>query len=65
MSQLLIASFVIRLFRVTEPEADGEWRVSVRHVQTGEEVRFTRLADALSYIEQAAADETVPAAEPQ
>lgn len=56
-----IASFVVRLFHL-DPGA-GEavpWRVVVRHVQTGEEQRFHRLADALAYMEQFTAGRPKP-----
>ncbi|HEY3367394.1 MAG TPA: hypothetical protein VGK74_20240 [Symbiobacteriaceae bacterium] len=61
----LIASFVVRLVHEAEAEpevgappvtgvqtAGGEtpWRVTVRHVQSGQELRFLRLEDALPFM---------------
>ncbi len=46
-----------RVAMMTEAAGAGEqgpWRVSVRHVQSGEEVRFTRLSDAMAFIEECA-----------
>lgn len=51
-----IASFVLRfthdLWRDQEGEPRVEWRGQVRHVQNGEEVRFTDLADAMNFIQE-------------
>lgn len=55
--QPIIASFVVRLLLVGEEERNGDhpaWRVKVRHVQTGKEVRFLRLSDAVMFMEEAA-----------
>lgn len=49
----LIASFVVRLYHETEAEGDG-WRVTVTHVQSGKELRFRRLEDALPFMENSA-----------
>jgi hypothetical protein len=55
-SQSLIASFVVRVLHLTEADAPA-WRVTVRHVQTGMETRFLKLADALSFMEECTARE--------
>lgn len=53
MPQRLIASFVVRVVheRQEHQPAKNPVRVTVRHVQTGEEIRFARLTDALSFME--------------
>lgn len=52
----LIASFVVRL--MDEGADEGmeapSWRVTVRHVQTGKELRFMRLSDAFAFMENCA-----------
>lgn len=60
MAQSLIASFVVRVLRMTDEDSPA-WRVTVRHVQTGREVRFAKLADALVYMEECTAAGSVPA----
>ena len=52
MTDTTIASFVVRFTQET-PAADlpgSGWRGVVQHVQTSEQVRFTRIDDALSFI---------------
>lgn len=63
MQRSLIASFVVRLFvdrGEGEAGASPCWRVAVRHVQTGEERQFARLAEALAYIEEQAGCSDTP-----
>ena len=52
MTDTTIASFVVRFTQET-PAADlpgAGWRGVVQHVQTSEQVRFTRIDDALRFI---------------
>ncbi|MER2599496.1 MAG: hypothetical protein ABTQ73_08250 [Caldilineales bacterium] len=48
MSETVISSFVLRFTQETETETS--WRGVVRHVQSDEEARFTRMAEALRFI---------------
>ena len=54
MPKTTIASFVLRftqeLSSDTEPVAP--WRAVIRHVQSDEEVHFTRMDEALTFISQ-------------
>lgn len=61
-TQPIIMSFVVRLSRLDGLEGEDAgtcWRISVRHVQTGEEAQFADLARAFGYIQQWA-DEATP-----
>lgn len=48
MSETVISSFILRFTQ--ESEADLPWRGVVRHVQSDEESRFTRIEEALRFI---------------
>ena len=48
MAETAINSFMMRF--IQETEADASWRGVVRHVQTDEEARFTRIEEALQFI---------------
>ncbi len=48
MSETVISSFILRFTQ--ESEADLPWRGVVRHVQSDEEARFTRIEEALRFI---------------
>jgi hypothetical protein len=48
MAETVINSFMMRF--IQETEADASWRGVVRHVQSNEEARFTRIDEALRFI---------------
>jgi hypothetical protein len=49
----LISSFVIRFIQETSPEPPRvNYRGMIRHVQSDQEVSFTRWGDALTFIQQ-------------
>ena len=48
MSETVISSFILRFTQ--EAEADAPWRGVVRHVQSNEEARFTRIEEALRFM---------------
>ena len=48
MSETVISSFILRFTQ--ESDADLPWRGVVRHVQSEEESRFTRIEEALRFI---------------
>jgi hypothetical protein len=48
MAETVINSFMMRF--IQEVEADSSWRGVVRHVQSDEEARFTRIDEALRFI---------------
>lgn len=48
MSETVISSFILRFTQ--ESDADTPWRGVVRHVQSDEEARFTRVEEALRFI---------------
>lgn len=48
MSETVISSFILRFTQ--ESDADQPWRGVVRHVQSDEEARFTRIEEALQFI---------------
>jgi len=48
VSEPLITSFVVRVIQ-TDP-ADGTFRVTVRHVQSGDERQFSGLHEAADYM---------------
>lgn len=48
MSETVISSFILRFTQ--ESDADLPWRGVVRHVQSDEEARFTRIDEALRFI---------------
>ena len=59
------ASFVLRLsqkiFENEEGEPHVEWRGNIRHVQSGEETRFTNFEDAQIFVQQTLTDMTIKA----
>jgi len=48
MSETVISSFILRFTQ--ESDADLPWRGVVRHVQSEEEARFTRIEEAWRFI---------------
>lgn len=52
-----VASFMLRFTQDLWQDAQGEprveWRGQVRHVQNGDELRFSNLADAMNFIQDA------------
>lgn len=48
MSETVISSFILRFTQ--ETDADLPWRGVVRHVQSDEEARFTRIEEAMRFI---------------
>ncbi|MCA9971620.1 MAG: hypothetical protein KC425_15455 [Anaerolineales bacterium] len=48
MSETAVTSFLIRFTQ--EPQETADWRGLIRHVQTNEELYFTRMADALAFM---------------
>ena len=48
MSETVISSFILRFTQ--ESDADLPWHGVVRHVQSDEESRFTRIEEALWFI---------------
>lgn len=48
MAETVINSFLMRF--IQETEVDASWRGVVRHVQSDEESRFTRIEEALRFI---------------
>ncbi len=50
MSETVISSFILRFTQ--ETDADTPWRGVVRHVQSDEEARFTRIEEALRFMGQ-------------
>ncbi len=48
MSETVISSFILRFTQETQVETP--WRGVVRHVQSDEEIRFTRIDEALRFI---------------
>ena len=53
MSGATNASFILRFTQEHTPGAElaaGAWRGLIRHVQTNEEIRFTRIESALAFI---------------
>ncbi len=48
MSETVISSFILRFTQ--EAEVGAPWRGVVRHVQSDEEARFTRIDEALHFI---------------
>jgi DNA repair ATPase RecN len=61
------ASFVVRfnqhIFQSEEGEPDVQWRGSVRHVQDGEEKRFSDVEDLISFLQSKLTDLTLQATE--
>ncbi|MCS6843930.1 MAG: hypothetical protein NZ528_06345 [Caldilineales bacterium] len=50
MSETVISSFVLRF---TQEAGGGQpWRGVVRHVQSDEEIRFTRIEEALRFMQR-------------
>ena len=53
MPEATIASFILRFIQEHDSESDPSgvaWRGVIRHVQTNEQIRFTRLDPALAFI---------------
>jgi len=51
MPETTIASFIVRFTHEEPPDPTGRvWRGIIRHVQTNEQARFTRIEDALAFI---------------
>lgn len=48
MTETVVSSFILRFTQ--ETDADAPWRGVVRHVQSDEEARFTRIDEALRFI---------------
>jgi hypothetical protein len=48
MPETVISSFILRFTH--ETDADLPWRGVVRHVQSDEEARFTRIEEALRFL---------------
>lgn len=48
MSEVIISSFILRFTQ--ESPLETPWRGVVRHVQSDEEARFTRVDEALQFI---------------
>lgn len=48
MTETVISSFILRFTQ--ETDIDAPWRGVVRHVQSDEEARFTRIDEALRFI---------------
>lgn len=61
------ASFVLRLSQKIFEKEDGdhqvEWRGNIRHVQSGEEARFTNFEDAKSFVQNIITSMTIKAVE--
>ncbi len=61
------ASFVLRftqkIFQSEEGEAQVQWRGNIRHVQTGDEKRFSKFGNVTQFIQEKLADLTVTAME--
>jgi hypothetical protein len=61
------ASFVLRftqkIFQSEEGEAQVQWRGNIRHVQTGDEKRFSKFENVTQFIQEKLADLTVTAME--
>ena len=54
MPQTTIASFVLRFTqeRTSDTEPVAPWRAVIRHVQSDEEVYFTQMDEALTFMAQ-------------
>jgi len=50
MSETAVTSFVVRFMQ--EDPADDAWRGFIRHVQTSQEIHFSRIEDALGFMDQ-------------
>ncbi len=50
MSETAVTSFVVR-FMQEDPAVDT-WRGFIRHVQTSQEIHFSRIEDALLFMDQ-------------
>ena len=50
MSETAVTSFVVRFMQEDPP--DDTWRGFIRHVQTSQEIHFSRIEDALSFMGQ-------------
>jgi hypothetical protein len=61
------ASFVLRLSQKIFEEEDGEphieWRGNIRHVQSGDEARFSNFEDAQEFVQQRLTNMTMKAVE--
>ena len=53
MPEATIASFILRFTQEHTPDAPAShtsWRGVIRHIQTKEEIRFTRMESALDFM---------------
>ena len=52
MSETAVTSFIIRLMQEQEPDQDPPiaWRGLIRHVQSSTETRFSRIEEALAFM---------------
>lgn len=61
------ASFVLRftqkIFQNEQKESEIQWRGNIRHVQGGEEKRFSEFKDVVNFIQEKLADLTIQAME--
>lgn len=61
------ASFVLRftqkIYKSDEGEPEIQWRGSIRHVQSGEEKRFSDFANATDFVQSKLSDLTIKAVE--
>ena len=61
------ASFVLRftqkIFQNEQKESEVQWRGNIRHVQGGEEKRFSEFKDVVNFIQEKLADLTIKAME--
>ncbi|MEM6317575.1 MAG: hypothetical protein AAF960_07880 [Bacteroidota bacterium] len=59
------ASFVLRftqkIFKNEQQESEVQWRGNIRHVQGGEEKRFSEFKDVVDFIQEKLADLTIQA----
>ena len=49
MSETAVTSFILR-FTQDQQSLDAPWHGVIRHVQNSEEIRFTRIEDALAFM---------------
>ena len=49
MSETAVTSFILR-FTQDQQALDATWHGVIRHVQNNEEIRFTRIEDALAFM---------------
>lgn len=49
MSETAVTSFIVRFIQ-DQDAAEAPWRGVIRHVQHNEEIRFTRIEEALAFM---------------